>query len=241
MTPAAGTDQRRPGGFGAQPYGRNAGMKKKTVVIAEDHTILREGLSTLLEANDLDVVAEAEDGLMAIRKVEQHQPDLLLLDLSMPKMNGIAAIKDIKSRFPDTRILVLTVHKSEEYILETFRSGADGYCLKYANYDELQTAIQNVLTGKTYLSPDISEKVLEGYLEGRRELKNQSAWESLTQREKEILKLIGEGYTNNEIADYLCISVKTVDKHRANLMKKLDIHNAAKLTAFAIEKGLVST
>ncbi len=216
-------------------------MKKKTVVIAEDHTILREGLSTLLEANDLDVVAEAEDGLMAIRKVEQHQPDLLLLDLSMPKMNGIAAIKDVKSRFPDTRILVLTVHKSEEYILETFRSGADGYCLKYANYDELQTAIQNVLTGKTYLSPDISEKVLEGYLEGRKELKNQSSWESLTQREKEILKLIGEGYTNNEIADYLCISVKTVDKHRANLMKKLDIHNAAKLTALAIEKGLVST
>lgn len=215
-------------------------MAKKRVVIAEDHTILREGLSAMLDTPELEVVAEADDGLAAIRAVEKYEPDLLLLDLSMPKMNGIAAIKDLKSRFPKTRILVLTVHKSETYILEAFQSGADGYCLKYATYDELQIAIANVLAGKPYLSPEISEKVLEGYLEGRRTLKTNTTWDNLTQREKEILKLVGEGYTNKEISDYLCISVKTVDKHRANLMKKLDIHNAASLTAYAIEKGLVT-
>lgn len=215
--------------------------EKYRVVVAEDHTILREGLATLLDTLDeIEVVGQAEDGLKAIRCVEKHTPDLLLLDLSMPKMNGIAAIKDIKSRFPETKILVLTVHRSESYILETFQSGADGYCLKYANYDELQLAIRHVLSGKPYLSPEISEKVLEGYLEGRKTLKENTSWDSLTQREKEILKLVGEGYTNKQIAELLFISVKTVDKHRANLMKKLDIHNAANLTAYAIDKGLVT-
>jgi len=215
--------------------------KKFRVVVAEDHTILREGLVTLLDSlNEIEVVGQAEDGLKAIRAVEKHTPDLLMIDLSMPKMNGIAAIKDIKGRYPETKILVLTVHKSESYILETFQAGADGYCLKYANYDELQMAIRHVLSGKPYLSPDVSEKVLEGYLEGRKTLKENSTWDNLTQREKEILKLVGEGHTNKEIADFLFISVKTVDKHRANLMKKLDIHNAAKLTAYAIERGLVT-
>jgi DNA-binding NarL/FixJ family response regulator len=214
--------------------------KKKKIVIAEDHTILREGLRALLSANDdFDIVGEAEDGITAIRCVEQYHPDLIILDLSMPKMTGISAIKEIKSRFSETKILALTIHKSEEYILEAFKSGANGYCLKGSTHKELVTAIKNVLSGKIYLSPEISETVLQGYLEGKKTLKSASTWDSTTQRERDVLKLIGEGYKNKEIADYLCISVKTVEKHRSNLMKKLGLHNASALTAYAIDKGLV--
>jgi len=211
------------------------------VIIADDHTILRQGLRALLSSDpNLKVVGEAEDGREAIRCVEDHSPDLALIDLSMPRMNGMEAIGDIKKANPETKIIVLTVHKTEEYILEALKSGADGYVLKDASHTELMIAINNVFKGKRYLSADISGKVIEGYLEGRKILKSKSAWENLTQREREILKLIAEGNKNKEIADYLCISLKTVEKHRANLMKKLDLHNAAALTAFAMEKGLVT-
>jgi two-component system response regulator NreC len=210
-------------------------------VIAEDHTILREGLRALLSSDpDFEIVGEAEDGRAAIRRVETLLPDLVLMDLSMPRMNGLEAIKDIKKQSPDTKIVALTVHKAEEYILATLKAGADGYVLKDAHHSELVLALKNVLSGKRYLSPGISEKVIEGYLEGRKALKPASIYDTLTQREREILKLIAEGYKNKEVADYLCISLKTVEKHRANLIKKLDLHNAAALTAFAMEKGLVN-
>jgi DNA-binding NarL/FixJ family response regulator len=150
------------------------------------------------------------------------------------------AIREIKRQSPKTKVLVLTVHKTEEYILATLKAGAEGYVLKDATHAELMTAVKNVLGGKHYISPGISEKVIEGYLEGRKTLKTRTSWETLTQREREILKLIAEGYKNKEIADYLCISVKTVEKHRSNLMEKLNLHNVQALTAFAIEKGLVS-
>jgi len=209
--------------------------------MAEDHTILREGLRALLSSNpDFDIVGEAEDGREAIRCVEKLRPDLVLIDLSMPRMTGIEAIREIKKRCPETRILALTVHRSEEYILATLQAGADGYVLKDATHADLMMAIRNVLAGKSYLSPGVSEKVIEGYLEGRRTLRPSSSWDTLTQREREVLKLIGEGYKNKEIADELCISVKTVEKHRANLMEKLNLHSASALTAFAMEKGLVS-
>jgi DNA-binding NarL/FixJ family response regulator len=136
--------------------------------------------------------------------------------------------------------LALTVHKTEEYILASLRAGADGYVLKDATQDELLMAIRSVLEGKSYLSPGASEKVIEGYLESRKTLKTSTSWDTLTPREREILKLIAEGYKNKEIADYLFVSVKTVEKHRANLMKKLDLHTTSALTAFAIEKGLVT-
>ena len=215
--------------------------QKRKIVIAEDHKILREGLKSLLRTiDDLEIVGEAADGLEAIRCVEAYHPELLLLDLSMPKMNGISVIRDIKSRFPETKILVLTIHESEDYILESFHSGLDGYCLKDANYSELLIAIRSVLDGKTYLSPSISEKVLAGFLDDRKTLKSRSSWDMITQREREVLKLVGEGYKNKEIADYLCISVKTVEKHRSNIMRKLDVHTSSALTAIAIEKGLVT-
>jgi DNA-binding NarL/FixJ family response regulator len=214
---------------------------KSRILIVEDYTILREGLRALVSANPaLEVVGEAADGLSAIRWVEKTKPDLVLMDLSMPKMNGMDAIREIKKLSPETKILVLTVHKTEEYILATFQVGANGYVLKDATHSELAMAIKDVLSGKHYISPGISDKVLEGYLEGRKVLKTQTSWETLTHREREILKLIAEGYKNKEIADYLCISPKTVEKHRANLMEKLDLHNVQSLTTFAIEKGLVS-
>jgi len=155
-------------------------------------------------------------------------------------MSGMDAIREVKKRFPDTRIIALTVHKTEEYILTTLKAGADGYVLKDATQDELFMAIKSVMAGKPYLSPGISEKVIEGYLEGKENNRSLSAWETLSQREREVLKLIAEGYKNKEIAEDLCISLKTVEKHRANLMKKLDLHNAAALTVYAVERGLVN-
>ena len=214
---------------------------KQRIVIAEAHTILREGLRALLSAEpDLEVIGEARDGQEAIRAVEKFKPNLVLMDLSMPRMNGMDAIKEIKKNSAETKVLVLTVHKNEEYILATLRAGADGYVLKDSTHSELGLAIRNVLDGNYYISPGISEKIIGGYLEGKRPLKATSPWEKLTQRERGILKLIAEGYKNKEIADYLCISVKTVEKHRANLMQKLNLHNISDLTAFAIEKGMIT-
>jgi two-component system response regulator NreC len=211
------------------------------IVLADDHTILREGLRALLSADpNFEIVAEAEDGREAVRCVEKLGPDLLLMDLSMPRMSGIDAISEIKKRYPETKIIALTVHKTEEYLLATLQAGVDGYVLKDATHDELVMAIHNVRAGKPYLSPGISEKVIEGYLEGKEGSLAVSSWQKLSQREREVLKLIAEGYKNKEIAEDLCISLKTVEKHRANLMKKLDLHNAAGLTVYAVEKGLVS-
>ena len=211
------------------------------VVIAEDHAILREGLRALLSSHpNLEVVGEAEDGREAIRCIDQLMPEVVLMDLSMPKMNGMEALREIKRRHPNTKVLTLTVHKTEEYILAALQAGADGYVLKDATSNELLMAIGSVISGKRYLSPGVSERVIEGYIEGKRTLEQKSSWDSLTQREREILKLVAEGYKNKEIAEQLYISVKTVEKHRANLMKKLDLHSASALTAYAIERGLVT-
>lgn len=211
------------------------------IIIAEDHTILREGLRALLSSNpNLEIVDEARDGQEAIRAVEKHRPDLVLIDLSMPRMNGLEALTEIKKQHPETKVVVLTVHKTEEYVLAALERGANGYVLKDADHAELRLALEQVLAGKRYLSPGISQQVIEGYLDGRKQPKAGSAWESLTDREREVLKLIAEGYKNKEIAAFLFISLKTVEKHRTNLMNKLDLHNTAALTALAIEKGLVA-
>jgi len=225
-----------------RPNTQERSVKKNVnIVLAEDHTILREGLKALLSSQpDLKVVAEAGDGLDAIRCVQNHAPDMILLDLSMPRMTGLDAIKEIKRISTDTKIIVLTVHSTEEYILATLRAGADGYVLKDAHSTELLTAIRHVLDGRRYLSPSISGTVIDGLLQGKKASAIRSAWETLTQREREILKLVAEGHKNKDIADLLCISVKTVEKHRANLMEKLDLHNVAALTALAAEKGLIT-
>jgi DNA-binding NarL/FixJ family response regulator len=216
-------------------------MKRNfNIVLAEDHTILREGIKALLNSQpDLKVVGEAGDGLAAIRSVQEHAPDMILLDLSMPRMTGLDAIKEIKRVSAETKIVVLTVHSTEEYILATLKAGADGYVLKDAHGAELMTAIRHVLDGRRYLSPSISGTIIEGLLQGKTASAIRSSWDTLTQREREILKLVAEGHKNKDIADLLCISLKTVEKHRANLMDKLDLHNVAALTALAAEKGLI--
>jgi len=217
------------------------GVETLRIVLAEDHTILREGLRALLSADpSFEIIGEAQNGREAVRCVEKLEPDLLLMDLSMPRMSGMDAIREIKKRYPEIKIIALTVHNTEEYLLTTLKAGADGYVLKDATHEELVMAIKSVMGGKSYLSPGVSEKVIEGYLDGRESNRTASPWETLSQREREVLKLIAEGFKNKEIAEDLCISLKTVEKHRANLMKKLDLHNAAALTVYAVQKGLVN-
>jgi DNA-binding NarL/FixJ family response regulator len=215
-------------------------VKRHRIVIAEDHTILREGLRALFALDPhLEVVAEIDNGRDAVRAVGVLKPDLVLMDLSMPGMDGLAAIREIKKRYPEIRILALTVHKTEEYIRTALEAGASGYVLKDASRQELLMAIQSVLNGKTYISPAVSERIISGYLDGGKAPTVRSASDALTTRERQVLKLIAEGHRNKDIAQYLSISVKTVEKHRANLMHKLNLHTASALTAFAIENGLV--
>jgi DNA-binding NarL/FixJ family response regulator len=214
--------------------------KKHRVVIAEDHTLFRQALKALLSLEpEFEVVGEAEDGYQAIQSAEELKPDLILLDISMPRVDGMAAIKEIKRVCPEAKVLILTVHKTEEHVLETLKSGASGYVLKDASHQEFLLAMRSVLQEKRYLSPDISASIVDGYLNGRKTVDPTSPWEALTARERQILKLIAEGYKSREIGEFLCISEKTVAKHRANIMKKLDLHSASELTAFAIKRGLV--
>jgi two-component system response regulator NreC len=211
---------------------------KHRILIVEDHAIIREGLSSLLSTTgEFEIVGEAENGRKAVDLAERLRPDLILTDLSMPKMDGMDMIDTIKRQSPSTKIIALTVHRGEEYVLATLKAGADGYVLKEASYVELMMAVRSVLSGKHYLSPEISGKLIEGYLEGRKSGQPQSLLETLSKREREILKLIGEGYKNREIADMLFISVNTVEKHRSNIMEKLNVHSTASLIALAIEKG----
>ncbi|MEJ2394858.1 MAG: response regulator transcription factor [Candidatus Thiodiazotropha sp.] len=212
------------------------------MVIAEDHTILRAGLKALLSTNPVfEVIGEADNGRDAIRRVIELKPDLVIMDLSMPGMNGMDALKEIKDRIPEVKALVLTVHSEEEYVLASLQAGANGYVLKDATQNELLVAAERVLDGKTYLSPDITEKVVNSYLNTNGSSQDPvTRWDTVTQRERQILKLIAEGHTNKSMSDYLCISVKTVEKHRANLMKKLDLHSVSALTTYALEKGIIS-
>jgi DNA-binding NarL/FixJ family response regulator len=214
--------------------------EKFKIVIAEDYTIVREGLRSLLDSySDFEVVGEAVDGGEAIELVIQLKPDLVLTDLSMPKTDGITAIKEIKKSQPQTRILALTVHKTEGHVRMALEAGAEGYILKDASCAELEMAIRNILGGKSFLSPEISGGIIRGYLAATKAAKTATITGSLTPREVEVLKLIAEGYKNRDIADYLSISINTVDKHRANLMRKLDLHSASALTHFALKEGLV--
>jgi DNA-binding NarL/FixJ family response regulator len=214
---------------------------KKQIFIVEDHRLFREGLKAMLSPNpEYEIVGEAEDGLEAIRLIRKSKPDLVLLDLSMPRMSGFSVLQEIKAEMPGVKILVLSIHESDQYVLQAFEAKADGYAIKDSSREELRMAIRSVLEGKKYISPGIAGSVLEGYIDGRKTLKVKSSLDTVTLREREILKLLAEGYQNKEIADLLHISVKTVEKHRANLMSKLDLHNAAALTAFAFEHGLIT-
>jgi DNA-binding NarL/FixJ family response regulator len=215
---------------------------KHTVVIAEDHALLRAGMRALLGSEpDIEVIGEADNGKDAVRMACSLNPSVVLMDLNMPGSHGLGAIAEIKRRAPDIKVLVITMHKTDEYIQEALRSGASGYILKESGHDELRTAIRTVLAGKVYLSPDVSERVVSGFLSGgTRATATTTAWDTLTSREREVLKLVAEGHGNKQVADYLSLSVKTVEKHRSSLMRKLGLRNAAMLTAYAINSGIIT-
>jgi len=211
------------------------------ILIVEDHALVRAGLRMLVERDpDFLVVGECDNGRDAVRAVGELRPKVVMMDLTMPGMNGIEAIADIKRRYPDTRVLVVTLHKTEEFVVASLRAGADGYILKEAKHEELRNALKTLAEGKKYLSGEISAKIanMPGQASGGEQ--SQGLWETLTQREREVLKLVAEGRTNKEIGAFLFLSVKTVEKHRAKLMTKLGVQKAAGLTAYAIEKGLLA-
>jgi DNA-binding NarL/FixJ family response regulator len=212
---------------------------RKRIVVVEDHQLLREGLKAMLTSAGYEIAGEAADGVEAIRLIKKLKPDLATLDLSMPRMDGFSVLRDIKAACPEVKILVLTIHETDQYLIEAFQCGADGYCVKDSSRDELCLALRSAIEGKMYISPRVAKTVLHGFLERQEQHKSECAWEVVSPREREILKLLAEGYQNKQIAELLHISAKTVEKHRANMMQKLDLHNSAALTAFAYRIGLV--
>jgi DNA-binding NarL/FixJ family response regulator len=210
--------------------------KKFTILIVEDHTLLRHGLVDMIVSDPtLEVVGEVDNGRDAIQQAKILMPDLILMDLNLPIMNGTEALSEIKRANPNIKVMVLTVHKADEYIRDTLKSGADGYMLKNATRDEFMLAVHTVLDGGNYLSEEIALNFND--ISGNNSVAD---WEKLSNREREVLKLVAEGYTNKQIANVMSISIKTVEKHRSNLMSKLGLHNSAALTAYAIENKLVT-
>ena len=211
------------------------------IMIVDDHTIMRDGLQSLLASEPgFEVVGTAADGRSAIRSVAALKPDIILMDLTMPGTSGIDAIAHIKRQHPNVRLVALTFHKEDRYIHATLEAGADAYVLKDDSRTELFTALRSVLSGKSYLSPTICDRVVAGYLAVGDNDSQEPSWEILTKREREVIKLIAEGHKTKEIAEYLSLSPKTVEKHRTNLMKKLDLHSVSAVTLYAIQNGLIT-
>lgn len=195
----------------------------------------------LLESKgDFEVVAEVDNGRDVLHVVADLRPDIVLMDLSMPNTNGTEAIREVKRRHPLVKLITLTTHKAEEYIHAALGAGADGYVLKDDSHGDLLLALRSVMAGKNFLSPSVCSNVVTGYLRQPNPPAGTPSWHELTRREREVLKLVAEGYRNKDIAAYLSLSHKTVEKHRSNLMRKLDLHSASALTTYAIENGLIS-
>jgi DNA-binding NarL/FixJ family response regulator len=211
------------------------------VLLAEDHTIVRKGLRSLLDAEaTITIVGEAEDGRQAVEQVEQLLPDVVVMDIGMPGLNGLEATRQIKKRFPDVQVLILTVHTDQEYVLQVLRAGASGYLVKQAAPTDLVSAIQAAHGGGVFLSPSISRTVVEEYVEQAATTEELDSYDKLTDREREVLQLIAEGHSTRQIAAQLHVSGKTVETHRAHLVDKLDLHTTAELTQYAIRKGVIS-
>lgn len=215
-------------------------MKKITVLLADDHRILREGVRSLLEkAQDIEVIGEASEGGEAVAKAQALSPDIVLMDITMPGMNGLEATRQIKALRPNTRVLILSMHESNQYISQFLRSGASGYVLKDTAASELVGAIRAVFQGDAFLYPSIARKLLEEYLLKVQSGEEAESYDGLTGREREILRMIAEGKSNKDIADVLSLSIRTVQAHRANLMAKLHMHDRTELVRYAIRKGLI--
>lgn len=215
--------------------------KVHNILIVDDHTLMRNGLEAMLESEPhYEVVGVAADGMSAIRAVSELLPDIVMMDLTLPRTSGIDAIVQIKRKHPHVKIIALTFHKEDKYIHATLEAGADAYVLKDDSRDELFSALANVVSGKSYLSPSIVDKVMAGYISGGNVSSSEPSWEILTRREREVIKLIAEGKRTKEIATYLSLSPKTIEKHRTNLMRKLDLHNVSEVTVYAMKNGFVT-
>jgi DNA-binding NarL/FixJ family response regulator len=212
------------------------------VLVADDHAIVRQGLRAILDAEShIEVVGEAADGREAVRKALTLVPDVVIMDVSMPRMNGLEATARIVKESPSIKVVALTMHSSEEYVYSLLKAGAKGYLLKESVSSDLVDAIRAVTGGGTYLHPAISTKVVDGFLKRPTAKSRAGTLEILTPREREILQLIAEGHTNKEIAALLVLSVKTIENHRTRIMDKLEIHNVAGLTRYAIGHGISTT
>ncbi|MDR3641080.1 MAG: response regulator transcription factor [Humidesulfovibrio sp.] len=215
-----------------------AKAKRYRVLLAEDHALLRQSLKAYLETQGLcHVVGEAQDGREAMRLYGELRPDIVLMDLSMPGVDGMVAVKAIKRDFPDARIIALTAHRSEDYLHAALDSGVDGYVVKAASAEDLLTAIRAVCRGEAYVSPEVSATLINGYLRSSRPERT-SPLDGLTARERHILQLVLQGFKNKEIAEKLFLSTRTVEKHRANFMKKLDLHNLHQVRTFVKMNGV---
>jgi DNA-binding NarL/FixJ family response regulator len=223
-------------------------MNSTRILLADDHTLVRAGIRSLLEQlSGIEVVAEADDGREALKKIKTHHPDVALIDVAMPEMNGIEAATRIAREFPHTRVIILSMHATEEYVLQALRAGAVGYLLKDASPAELELAVRSASRGETYLTPAVSKHVIEKYVhraggvsaEAGKDEPPVTPFEVLTPRQREVLQLIAEGRSTKEIAQTLNLSVKTVETHRAQLMQRLDIHDVAGLVRYAIRVGVV--
>lgn len=206
------------------------------IIIAEDHTIVRSGLKMLLEAQeDIEVVAEAGDGQEALELVEKHQPDLVLLDIGMPKIDGMEATRQIKTKWPQIQVLALTMHRSDEYFFEMLKAGASGYILKGAETKDFIEAVRIVNNGDMFITPTMARKLVQDYVSRS----DNTDDNRLSPRENEILRLLADGYSNNEIAEKLVISTSTVYTHRNNIMTKLGLNSRRELMQYARDKGII--
>lgn len=216
-------------------------MQKIRVLVVDDHTIVRDGICALLAlAGDIDVVGEATNGNEALKMVEKLQPDVVLMDVAMPIMGGLEATRRISKDFPKTRVLIITQYDDKEYVFPALEAGASGLISKAGASSELAVGIRAVYQGDSFLSPSVAKVLVENYQITAGERSQQDPYKNLTEREREVLKLITEGYTTQEIANMLVITPKTVDGHKTSLMAKLGIHNKIDLVKYALRKGIIS-
>lgn len=211
-----------------------------SIVLADDHPVVRRGMRTVLEsAPDFAVIGEAGDGLDTVRLVGRLRPEVLVLDLMMPGLNGLEVLRIIRERSPRTRVLVLSMHSGKEFVAEALKQGATGYVLKGGSEENLILAMRETAAGRRYLSPPIKQRAIEAYVEQARTTRL-DPYETLTDREHEVLQLAADGKTGSEIAAHLHISHRTVETHRAHLMQKLGLHNQSELIRYALRRGLIS-
>lgn len=216
-------------------------MAKLRILLADDHTLFRHGLRKILEERaDWEVVAEAGDGREAMQKTLALKPDVVLLDVSMPSLNGIEATRQILRRMPDTRVLILSMHSDEAYVLQALQAGARGYLLKDSAAQDLIAGVSALMAGRSFFSPTVAQLMLEDYVRRLTELGTSDRYAGLSEREREILQLVAEGRSSKEIADVLSIAPSTVETHRAHILQKLDIHSTAELVLYAVRRGIVS-